>query len=74
MAGKLKPITWRTLVRKLHNLGFNGPYIGGEHHFMTKAELRLTVPNSHTGDISAPLLSEILARGGISRQDWLKTK
>ncbi|MEI6186575.1 MAG: type II toxin-antitoxin system HicA family toxin [Dehalococcoidia bacterium] len=72
MAGKLKPVTWKTLVRKLHNLGFNGPYIGGKHHFMTKAELRLTIPNPHTGDINVPLLSEILARGGISRSEWLK--
>jgi hypothetical protein len=41
---------------------------------MTKDELRLTIPNPHTGDISVPLLSEILARGGISRTEWLNTK
>ena len=74
MAGKLKPVTWKTLVRKLHDLGFNGPYVGGKHHFMAKDELRLTIPNLHAGDISVSLLSEILARGCISRQDWLKTK
>jgi predicted RNA binding protein YcfA (HicA-like mRNA interferase family) len=74
MAGKLKPVTWKTLVRKLHNLGFNGPYLGGKHHFMTKDELRLTIPNPHAGDISVSLLSEILARGGISRPDWINTK
>jgi predicted RNA binding protein YcfA (HicA-like mRNA interferase family) len=74
MAGKLKPVTRKTLVRKLHNLGFKAPYVGGKHHFMTKDELRLTIPNPHTGDISVPLLSEILARGGISRAEWLNTK
>jgi len=74
MAGKLKPVTWKTLIRKLHNLGFNGPYLGGKHHFMTKDELRLTIPNPHAGGISVPLLSEILARGGISRAEWLNIK
>lgn len=74
MSDKLKPVTWKTLIRKLHNLGFSGPYIGGKHHFMTKDDLRLTIPNPHTGDISIPLLSEILSRGGISRQDWFKIK
>ena len=74
MAGKLKPVTWKTLIRKLHNLGFNGPYLGGKHHFMTKDELRLTIPNPHVGDVSVFLLSEILARGGITRSEWLNTK
>jgi len=74
MAGKLKPVTWKTLVRKLHDLGFNGPYLGGKHHFMTKGELRLTIPNPHVGDISVSLLGEILSRGGISRAGWLNTK
>ena len=41
---------------------------------MTKDELRLTIPNPHAGDISVTLLSEILARGGIGRADWLNTK
>jgi len=45
-----------------------------KHHFMTKEELRPTIPNPHTGDIGVTLLNEVLARGGISRQDWLKAK
>ncbi len=74
MAGKLKPVTWKALVQKLQNMGFNGPYIGGKHHFLTKDGLRLTIPNPHAGDISVPLLSEILARSGIGRNEWLNTK
>ena len=74
MEGKLKPVTWKALARKLNNLGFDGPYPGGKHHFMIKDELRLTIPNPHSGDISVSLLSEILERGGISRHEWLKIK
>ena len=74
MSDKLKPVTWKTLVRKLHGLGFTGPYIGGQHYFMTKDEFRLTIPNPHSSDVSISLLSEILVRGGISRSEWLKIK
>ncbi len=74
MASKLKPVTWKALVQKLQGMGFSGPFIGGKHHFMIKDELRLTIPNPHAGDISISLPSEILARGGISRADWLNIK
>ena len=34
MTAQLKPVSWKTLVRKLSSLGFNGPYAGGKHNFM----------------------------------------
>jgi predicted RNA binding protein YcfA (HicA-like mRNA interferase family) len=74
VAGKLKPVTWKTLIRKLHNLGFEGPYPGGKHLFMVRNGLRLTIPNPHTGNIGVSLLSEILERGCISRGEWLQVK
>ena len=74
MTAQLKPVSWKTLVRKLSSLGFNGPYAGGKHNFMVKGGLRLTIPNPHATDVSVPLLSEILARGDISREEWLKAK
>ena len=74
MTAQLKPVSWKTLVRKLSSLGFNGPYAGGKHNFMVKGGLRLTIPNPHASDVSVPLLSEILARGDISREEWLKAK
>lgn len=61
-------------MRKLRALDFEGPYRGGKHYFMTKGQMRLTIPLPHAGDISVPLLKEILARGNISREEWLKTK
>ena len=74
MTAQLKPVSWKTLVRKLCTLGFNGPYVGGKHNFMVRGELRLTIPNPHIGDINISLLSEILSRGNISRQEWLRAK
>jgi len=62
------------LVRKLSGRGFNGPYAGGKHNFMVRGDLRLTIPNPHTADINISLLSEILSRGNISREEWLKAK
>lgn len=72
MINRLIPVSWNTLVRRLHALGFDGPYHGGKHHFIIKGDLRLIIPNPHAADISVPLLKKILARGSISRQEWLK--
>ena len=74
MTAQLRPVSCKTLVRKLSSLGFDVPYVGGKHNFMVRGELRLTIPNPHSGDINIYLLSEILSRGNISRQDWLRAK
>jgi predicted RNA binding protein YcfA (HicA-like mRNA interferase family) len=63
-------INWRTLVQGLQSLGFDGPYPGGRHQYMVKGELRLTIPNPHTGDISVGLLARILRQAGIDRATW----
>ena len=72
MNRRITPVAWNTLVRKLRTLGFEGPYRGRKHYFMTKDEFRLTIPNPHTRDIGVPLLKEILARARINREEWLK--
>jgi len=63
-------ISWRKLVQKFRNLGFDGPYSGGRHLFMIKDELKVHIPNPHEGDISRHLLSEILRQAGISAKEW----
>ena len=52
--GALKPISWRDLVRRLREHGFEGPYSGGKHLFMIRGTRRLTIPN-HIANKSAPL-------------------
>lgn len=69
-----KSISLRNLIRRFHELGFNGPYSGGRHLFMSKGELKVRVPNPHRGDISAALLSEILRQAGISNGEWYKKR
>ncbi len=63
-------ISWRKLVQKFRNLGFDGPYSGGRHLFMIKGELKVHIPNPHEGDISRQLLSEILRQAEISSKEW----
>jgi predicted RNA binding protein YcfA (HicA-like mRNA interferase family) len=60
------------LVRRLRELGFEGPYRGGKHPYMVKGDLVLTIPNPHRKEISVDLLRRILKRAGISREEWLK--
>lgn len=63
-------ISWRKLVKKFRELGFDGPYSGGRHLFMMKSKLKVHIPNPHKGDISKYLVIEILRQAGISHKDW----
>ena len=65
-----KNISHRELVKRLRGFGFEGPYSGGKHLFMVHGELKLRIPNPHTGDISRALLSEILRQADISLKEW----
>jgi len=62
----LKNISWRKLVGKFRDLGFDGPYSGGRHLFMVKDKLKVRIPNPHGKDISKYLLTEILRQADIS--------
>ena len=66
----LKNISWRKFIQKFKRLGFNGPYSGGHHLFMTKESLKVHIPNPHRSDISKHLVAEILKQAGISISDW----
>jgi len=66
----LKNISWRKLVQKFRRLGFDGPYSGGRHLFMSKDGFKIRIPNPHEGDISKNLISEILRQAGISDDEW----
>lgn len=66
----LKPVSWRVLVKKFRQLGFDGPFSGGRHFFMTRDELTVHIPNPHRGDISKHLLAEILRQAAITRDEW----
>ncbi len=64
------PIKRDDLIRALRKAGFEGPSAGGKHQFMVRDELRLTIPNSHAGEISRPLLIRLLRQAGIDREEW----
>lgn len=66
----LRSISLRELIRKFRAFGFDGPYSGGRHLFMSKGLLKIRIPNPHTGDVSKHLLAEILRQAGISRGEW----
>lgn len=64
------PIKRQDLIRHLRELGFEGPYAGGKHQYMLKAEIKLAIPNPHQGDIGRELLNKILRQAGIERDEW----
>ncbi|MDQ3775066.1 MAG: type II toxin-antitoxin system HicA family toxin [Pseudomonadota bacterium] len=67
---RIGPIRRRELVRYLKLLGFEGPYSGGRHQFMTKGDITLRIPNPHQGDIARDLLIRILRQADVSRSEW----
>ncbi len=69
-----KHISWRKLVERFRDLGFDGPYSGGRHLFMVKGSLKVRIANPHNGDISDSLVSEILRQAGISAKEWREKK
>jgi predicted RNA binding protein YcfA (HicA-like mRNA interferase family) len=68
----LTPCSRADFIKKLRALGYDGPYAGGKHQFMSKhGGPTVTVPNPHQGDISVGLLSRILRTANIDRDDWI---
>jgi predicted RNA binding protein YcfA (HicA-like mRNA interferase family) len=68
---KLSPVSWNSLVKRLRELGFDGPYAGGKHPQMRRDNLTVIIPNPHEGDIGVGLLSRLLRQAGVSREEWL---
>jgi predicted RNA binding protein YcfA (HicA-like mRNA interferase family) len=44
---RLSPVSRREFIRRLRDLGFDGPYSGGRHEFMLRADRRLILLNPH---------------------------
>ena len=60
------------LIKKLKNLGLEGPHQGRKHPYMVKGDTVIVLPNPHKGeDIDVMLIKEILKVAGISRDEWL---
>ena len=68
---RLTPVSWRDLVKRLQELGFEGPYAGGKHPQMRRGDVTVIITNPHEGDISVGLLSRLLRKSGVSREEWL---
>jgi predicted RNA binding protein YcfA (HicA-like mRNA interferase family) len=61
----------RRLIRYLRQFGFNGPFAGGNHEYMRRADgVKVIIPNPHGGDIDKGLLGRILRQAAISREEW----
>ena len=68
---RLTRVSWRELVQRLRELGFEGPYAGGRHPQMRRRDVTVIIPNPHEGDIGVGLLSRLLRQAGVLREEWL---
>jgi len=53
-----RPCSRREFVRKLRELGFEGPFSGSRHHFMVIGNHRLAIPSN--SEYSVPQLRTLL--------------
>lgn len=70
---RLGPVSRTKFIKKMHDLGFEGPFSGGRHLFMMRGDTIVHIPNPHEGDISVDLLMRILKQSGVAREEWLKS-
>ncbi|MEO8953300.1 MAG: type II toxin-antitoxin system HicA family toxin [Ktedonobacteraceae bacterium] len=70
----LGPIKRKDLIYYLRQLGFEGPYPGGNHQYMVKIKenITLTIPNPHHGDIGESLLARLLKQARVDKATWEK--
>jgi predicted RNA binding protein YcfA (HicA-like mRNA interferase family) len=71
---RLSPINNKSLIKRLRQFGFEGPFSGGKHLFMIKNDIRLTLPNPHRKEIGIDLLRRILKQANISVDEWIDIK
>ena len=72
---RLTPVSWSDLVKRLKQLGLNGPYHGTKHPYMMKGDKTVILTNlHHAGDISVDFLARFLRDAGISREEWSSTE
>jgi len=71
---RLIPIRRTDLIKRLRELGWEGPISGRKHQHMVKAALQLTIPNPHQSDIGVNLLKIVLKEAGISRDEWIRRR
>ncbi len=68
---RLVPVSRGELIRRLKKLGFAGPFPGKKHQYMIRDATLVIIPNVHHGqEIHADLITEILRKARISREEW----
>ena len=65
-----RPVSRRALIRRLRELGWEGPFPGGNHLHMAKGPVQIPIPNPHGSDIDWSLTKRLLAQAAITREQW----
>ena len=69
---RLTPMSWREVVERMRQLGFEGPYAGGRHPQMRRGDVTVIIPNPHEDEIGVGFLTRLLRQAGISRGEWFE--
>ena len=73
---RLTPCKRREFVRRLRQIGFDGPFSGTRHQFMVYEEHRLTIPSNDEYSVAQlqMMLREVadIIGHSISSEEWNK--
>lgn len=65
---RIVSVLYRVLIKKLKNLGLEGPHQGRKHPYMAKGDIVIVLPNPHQGeDVDVKLIKEILKPSIVAR-------
>ncbi len=72
---KLHPISRRELIRRMKQLGFEGPFPGTRHDFMRRPSDQMKVPipraEGKSREIGVKLQKIIMGEINVRTEDWL---
>ena len=70
----MDPVSRSELIRRLRQLGFDGPFVGGKHQVMIRGRLRVPIPNPHVGEVGRNLLARLLRQAQVTESEWEATR
>lgn len=70
---RLTPVSWTDFVRRLKELGFEGPFPSGKHPKMKRGNRALIIPNPHVGTIGVGFLKRLIRQAGLTVEEWTGT-
>jgi predicted RNA binding protein YcfA (HicA-like mRNA interferase family) len=69
---KIKPLSYKKIIKVLEKVGFQPIRQTGSHLFMKNPDGRTTIIPIHSKEIKVEIINAILKEAKISRDEWIE--